>query len=324
MLMSRKDGLSLSDATLRPDSGLAPSPFTVQDLLKPHRPTSEKPAYCPPRRASYFKPISLSLSDQTCGSGAFGVVYKKTLAGRSVAVKVIKNQDLRVLDSEASLLKSFKHPQIIRLIGVLRNEKAIIMPFLNKGSFERYAVTEKRAVSSISPLLYNVADALNYLHHKGFVYRDLKLSNVMLNQQGEQLEAVIVDLGSVKKTTDPIAEIGTTPAFLAPEVVNAALTRQVKPKPTCQPAHDMYAFGLLMLAAINQGEPFQENLSTINLGMILFGKMPALKITGKTCASDSRHAFFNFAHQCASRKPESRPSASDAMDYLEESPRPFI
>jgi protein kinase A len=61
-----------------------------------------------------------------------------------------------------------------------------------------------------------IAEGLAYIHRRGFVYRDLKPENVLLDDKGYP---VIVDFGFAKLVTDKTYTLCGTPLYLAPEVI---------------------------------------------------------------------------------------------------------
>jgi serine/threonine protein kinase len=67
------------------------------------------------------------------GRGAFGVVHKATLHGDTIACKMLSKEIVAELDQEQFLKEARtmstipQHPNVIRLVGLCRDEKICIL-----------------------------------------------------------------------------------------------------------------------------------------------------------------------------------------------------
>jgi serine/threonine protein kinase len=61
---------------------------------------------------------------------------------------------------------------------------------------------------------------LNYLHNRGYIHRDIKLDNMLLERRDE-LKIILADFGFVKDLNKPINTLDNcgTPGHLDPEVL---------------------------------------------------------------------------------------------------------
>jgi serine/threonine protein kinase len=108
-------------------------------------------------------------------------------------------------------------------------------------------------------LTRQLALALGEMHHHGVVHRDVKPSNIMINQRGEP---VIMDFGSALKadSSDPRltrdGEVMGTPAYMAPEQVRCD-------RDAIGPASDTYSLGVLLYELLTGRRPFQGSVGLV-------------------------------------------------------------
>lgn len=71
--------------------------------------------------------------------------------------------------------------------------------------------------------LFRICDAVNYMHSKNIVHRDIKPNNILIFEEDGMIK--VTDLGVAKKTVD-VSSLHTnagTQGFQAPEIVNRIL-----------------------------------------------------------------------------------------------------
>jgi serine/threonine-protein kinase len=69
---------------------------------------------------------------------------------------------------------------------------------------EPYNMERDGAIDELSVLLYELLDALSYIHAKGVVHLDLKPENILVQKKGEDapFETKLIDFGLAREMVD--------------------------------------------------------------------------------------------------------------------------
>ena len=176
------------------------------------------------------------------GRGGFAVVYKArdTTLDRVVALKVLHPQlttdpkFVQRFHQEARTAASFLHPHIVTIfeVGEEAGQHFLAMACLSGCTLDqlltRGAMPPLRAVS----ILEQLAAALDVIHQKGLIHRDVKPGNVMVDDSGR---ATLLDFGIVRaaegtRLTTTMAVLGT-PEYMSPELAEGEEPEAKESKP---------------------------------------------------------------------------------------------
>ncbi|OMP09886.1 hypothetical protein COLO4_05041 [Corchorus olitorius] len=192
------------------------------------------------------------------GQGAYGVVYKGTLAdGTLVAVKQILDLDSKgdeEFSNEVEIISKIRHRNLLSLRGccvtsdmVKGRRRYLVYDFMSNGSlgdnlFNDLTSQKKLSWPQRKNIILDVAKGLAYLHYgiKPAIYhRDIKASNILLDSE---MKAKVADFGLAKQSMEGQSHLTTrvagTHGYLAPEY---ALYGQLTEK------NDVYSFGIVIL-----------------------------------------------------------------------------
>lgn len=145
------------------------------------------------------------------GRGSFGIVCKvrRRTTGVLYAMKLQRKEELASMfgdnelwhvNFEKQAFASLHHPFIVELVYALQTKSlAILVMSLGSGVDLSRVLRKVGRLSPEQVLFYSaeITSALSYLHHMGFIYRDLKPGNVLLNEDGH---IQLVDFGAVCDT----------------------------------------------------------------------------------------------------------------------------
>ena len=160
------------------------------------------------------------------GSGNFGCVNlvrnkknKQLYAIKALDLEQIKKEKLEIcVELEKNVLLKTDHPFIMKMVKYLKNENYIF--FINeyiKGK-ELWDVIRDIGLLNKEQTQFYIASmllAINYLHKKKIIYRDIKPENVMVNSKGY---IKIIDFGTVKEIKDRTSTVIGTSHYMAPEI----------------------------------------------------------------------------------------------------------
>jgi len=203
---------------------------------------------------------------QAFDKGQFGDIYSGTYKGARVAVKRI-NQDGRsirelfvMIAPEVRATSALVHKHIVRFVGVTSNFPepgegpsafclGLVFEFCENGSLWDN-IHKKRAKLPLADkfrIASETASAMEHIHARGYVHRDLNSNNILLTGS---LSARVADFGcAVPAQTAGLGEsfLAGTPNYMAPEQLSCGAVG---------PAADCWALGVVLWEALNEISPW--------------------------------------------------------------------
>ncbi len=131
--------------------------------------------------------------------GGSGIVFKaKDRLDRLWAIKVLREDRLseemcRMFLAEAKKMQSLKHRRLLEIqdYRIYEGRPFLILPLCRESFFDKIK-EGLLSVREATHLMMQVSEGLAYLHRKGFVHRDIKPGNLLINEKGA---ACVADLG---------------------------------------------------------------------------------------------------------------------------------
>ena len=184
------------------------------------------------------------------GSGFHGSVREcvDRATGMRYAVKRIHKSNPRVrhecIARETILLREMKHDGIAGFVDVFEDSEYVhLVTDLCEGGELFDKILEKRSHSKSSRsiggpacfaegeaarIVYQILNAVCYMHYHGVVHRDLKPENILFETPDADSPVKIVDFGLARKHAArdaPMSNIAGTPYYIAPEVLRRKYDR---------------------------------------------------------------------------------------------------
>ncbi len=164
--------------------------------------------------------------DEKIAEGGFAEVWKgfDLELRRAVAVKMPKAGRLLSTErfmAEARRVAGLKHPGVVPVFDVGRDEEScfIVSDFVEGGSLADRIAKNRPNSQESARLVAEIAETLAYAHRQGFIHRDIKPGNILIDRHGR---ALLADFG-IARSPDDGAESGAvsfgTLAYMSPEQV---------------------------------------------------------------------------------------------------------
>ncbi|XP_020167811.1 mitogen-activated protein kinase kinase kinase 5 [Aegilops tauschii subsp. strangulata] len=253
------------------------------------------------------------------GSGTYGCVYEATNrhTGALCAMKEVNIipddaksvESLKQLEQEIKFLSQFKHENIVQYYGSETTEDRfyIYLEYVHPGSINKYisqhcgAMTE----SVVRNFTRHILNGLAFLHSQKIMHRDIKGANLLVDVNGV---VKLADFGMAKhlSTAAPNLSLKGTPYWMAPEVVQATLVKDVG----YDLAVDIWSLGCTIIEMFT-GKPPWSGLEGPAAMFKVLNKDPPIP---DNLSSDGK----DFLKGCFKRIPSERPTASKLLEH------PFI
>jgi serine/threonine protein kinase len=229
------------------------------------------------------------------GQGGMGIVYQgeHEQLRRRVALKVLtgptaetKNVTLERFLREARAAAALDHPNIVRIHDVGQHGQIhyLVMEYVEGRTIDEL-ITSSGPISAGRAVGYiaQAAAGLLHAHEKGFIHRDIKPGNLMLQADGS---VKILDMGLARSFENPNDKL--TEQFDAGAVVGTAdfiSPEQALNDPNIDHRADIYSLGATFYAMVTGQPPFTGN-TTQKLMQHQMREAPPLVSIDKTFPSD--------------------------------------
>jgi serine/threonine protein kinase len=219
---------------------------------------------------------SLSIEDNI-GTGGFAEVYLATACdGRSYAVKTMNKESTKEEDVRREIMAGgcLDHPNLVKYSSYFHDELNyyILFEYLEGNLIARSSKTDfigEDLLSYISrrdyePILENRAcqlfsqliDAVSYCHNNKVVHFDIKLDNIIYNEQTNQVTLIDFGLCDFFEDEDLFLQVGGTLQYSPPELLLRSDEESFSGTKV-----DVWGLGVVLYTMLTAHFPFNEEVS---------------------------------------------------------------
>ena len=258
--------------------------------------------------------------EKECGRGGMAAVFKalEVSLRRPVALKVMLpgasagGGVAERLRREARRAAALDHPNIVPIyqVGETGGIHYIVMKFIEGRPLD--AIIESQGalpVVAVFAVLRAVASALAYAHERGTVHRDIKSSNILIDQEGR---VFVSDFGLARAAEDskvtPSGAVVGTPQFMSPEQCAGG---------EVGPQGDQYSLGIVGFQMLAGEAPFEGSSVLAVVQHQYFTPPPDLR----TVRRDAPDSLLEVVNRVTQKEPAHRyTNTSDLVHALEDLP----
>ncbi|XP_075450012.1 hormonally up-regulated neu tumor-associated kinase isoform X3 [Ascaphus truei] len=303
------DGLSDSPSGFL--AGDKPPPLPLEETFLPAGVSSVSRERL--RSFQHSKRVGSYLIGSKLGEGSFAKVREglHVVTGEQVAVKVIDKKKAKKdsyvtknLRREGQIQQMIRHPNITQLLDILETENSyyLVMELCSGGNL-MHKIYEKKRLEEYETRKYirQLILAVEHLHRAGVVHRDLKIENLLLDENNniKLIDFGLSNCAGILGYSDPFSTQCGSPAYAAPELL---ARKKYGPKV------DVWSIGVNMYAMLTGTLPFTVEPFSLRA---LYQKMVDKDMN--PLPTHISPAAINFLRSLLEPDPLKRPSTKQAL-----------
>jgi serine/threonine-protein kinase len=237
-------------------------------------------------------------------------------SGRHFALKMLLPEHVRspeqrrFLFHEAEVAQQIVHPNIIKVLAIVKDpvHPYVVMEFFPSTNLKLRVMHKDPFVKeNFKQIVEQAATALAFMHEKGWVHRDVKPDNILVNASAE---VRLIDFALAKRISKKKkgglfggarGKIQGTRSYMSPE--------QVRAEPLDSRA-DVYSFGAALYELLTGRPPFVAGSANELLNKQLFEKPASPQVHNKDVSDD----LADLVVRMLSKRREERPK--DFYEFL--------
>jgi serine/threonine protein kinase len=209
----------------------------------------------------------------------------------------------KLFEFEAKLGMALRHPNLVRVHEYIRDPS---QPYFVMDLFPSYHLKLPIARPKVYPMpvaqlhriMEQAAQALAYMHDEGWIHRDVKPENILVNKSGEvrviDYAFAMKPFGGLAKLFKKKAPVQGTPSYMSPE--------QIRGQPPT-PSADVYSLGVTCYELACGRPPYRADSQNALLNMHLKQRPTPLVAVNKSITNE----FNDLILSMLAKNPAGRP-----------------
>ncbi|XP_074279059.1 LEAF RUST 10 DISEASE-RESISTANCE LOCUS RECEPTOR-LIKE PROTEIN KINASE-like 1.4 [Silene latifolia] len=268
------------------------------------------------------------------GDGGFGTVYYGELSdGRVVAVKRLYENSVKRMGqfmNEVQILARLRHDNLVTLYGCTSKRSRdllLVYEYIPNGTVAdhlhgRLSVSNKIPWSIRLSIAVETAEALSFLHENDVIHRDVKTTNILLDNN---FRVKVADFGLSRLFPNDVTHVSTapqgTPGYVDPEYYQCYhLTEK----------SDVYSFGVVIMELISSKVAVditrrRHDINLSNMAVDRIQKHALQEIVDPSLGYDNDYVVqklvnltAELAFRCLQPERETRPLMKEVLETLKD------
>jgi len=239
---------------------------------------------------------------------------------RKLALKALQpelradKQEIAFLRHEFEVGKGFSHPNVIEVYDFSTDRSIPYLALeLSTGRNFKQALREgyETIAHKLVHIIQRAAEGLAYFHEQGWVHRDVKPDNFLVD---EQWDVKLIDFALAQKQAGMLSKLFSmkgkiqgTRSYMAPEQIRGKAPQQTA---------DIYSFGCMVFELLSGKLPYTASTPEELLHKHLQAGVPSVNVNNSNVTVEFNDLVFRMMSKNAEARPQSMQEFLDEMKAL--------